>query len=296
MFREINKIIENKITDTNLDYFCVIVGRSPSKGARSPVLWNRVFEAENKKIKMLPVDVIPEKLSDLFFYLQENDRCLGGAVAVPYKKSMFNFVKHHTSQEVKSIGAINCFFRKDRETKKKFTGTNTDGEAALDPIMSFLKGPKNKRIALIGMGGAGKAIWGFLNDRFGDIHSLHAFNRSEVEIAHTERGKAEVFRIGEFENSLSSFDLVINSTSAGSTSSPDLSPFRLNLLKNAKPKAIMYDIIYDPLKTKLLSASEKIGLKTINGLRMNLIQAVLAYQYTNVTNFSTEEIYTIMDK
>jgi len=296
MFREINEIIENKITDTNLDYFSVIVGRNPSKGARSPVLWNRVFNAENKKIKMLPVDVIPEKLSDLFFCLQENNRCLGGAIAVPYKQSMFNFVEQHTSQEVKSIGAINCFFRKDKETNKNFTGTNTDGEAALDPIMPFLKEPKNKRIALIGMGGAGKAIWAFLNDRFGDIHSLHAFNRSRLEIGHSEGERAKVFTIEEFENSLSSFDLVINSTSAGSSNSPDSSPFRLDLLKKAKPKTIIYDIIYDPLKTKLISESEKIGLKIINGLRMNLIQAVLAYEYTNVTNLSTEEIYTIMNK
>ncbi len=296
MFRDLNKIIENKITDTNLDYFSVIVGRSPSRGARSPDLWNRVFNAENKKIKMLPVDVIPEKLSDLFFCLQKNDRCLGGAIAVPYKQSMFNYVKDHTSQEVKSIGAINCFFRKDKEPNENFTGTNTDGEAALDPIMSFLNGSKKKRIALIGMGGAGKAIWAFLNDRFGDFHSFYAFNRSKVKIVHTDLEKVEVFPIREFENSLSSFDLVINATSAGSSSSPDLSPFRLDLLKNAKSKAIIYDIIYNPLKTKLLLESEKIGLKIINGLRMNLIQAVLAYKYTNVTKFSTEDIYTIMNK
>ena len=38
--------------------------------------------------------------------------------------------------------------------------------AALDPILSFLNGSKKKRIAPIGMGGAGKAIWAFLNDRF----------------------------------------------------------------------------------------------------------------------------------
>ena len=95
---------------------------------------------------------------------------------------------------------------------------------------------------------------------------------------------------------MSSFDLVINATSAGSSSSPHLSPFRLDILKNAKSKTIIYDIIYDPLKTKLLSESEKIGLKIINGLRMNLIQAVLAYKYTNITSFSKEEIYTIMNK
>ena len=69
MFSDINKIIENVISDTSLDHFCVIVGLNPSKGARSPTLWNKVFSAENKKIKMLPLDVIPERLNELFFCL-----------------------------------------------------------------------------------------------------------------------------------------------------------------------------------------------------------------------------------
>ena len=58
---------------------------------------------------------------------------------------------------------------------------------------------------------------------------------------------------------------------------------------------IVYDIIYDPIKTTLLKNSEEIGLKTINGLRMNLIQAVLAYRYTNPTSLSIEEIYKTMN-
>ena len=57
---------------------------------------------------------------------------------------------------------------------------------------------------------------------------------------------------------------------------------------------VVYDIIYDPLKTTLLKNSEGMGLKTINGLRMNLIQAVLAYSYTNHTVLAKEEIYKIM--
>ena len=57
---------------------------------------------------------------------------------------------------------------------------------------------------------------------------------------------------------------------------------------------VVYDIIYDPLKTTLLKTSEELGLKTINGLRMNLIQAVLAYRYTNQTILSMYEIYKAM--
>ena len=66
MFSDIINIIENNIADTDLDQFCVILGLNPSKGARSPTLWNRVFSSEEKKIKMLPLDVSPERLKELF--------------------------------------------------------------------------------------------------------------------------------------------------------------------------------------------------------------------------------------
>ena len=41
----------------------------------------------------------------------------------------------------------------------------------------------------------------------------------------------------------------------------------------------MYDIIYNPKKTKLLKLSEELGLKTLNGLQMNFLQAVIAFNY-----------------
>ena len=90
MFDDINKIIENNITDTDLVNFCAIIGSNPSQGARSPTLWNKVFSAEKKKVKMLPLDVKPENVGHLFHCLQEHSQCLGGAVAVPYKEKLFN--------------------------------------------------------------------------------------------------------------------------------------------------------------------------------------------------------------
>ena len=87
---------------------------------------------------------------------------------------------------------------------------------------------------------------------------------------------------------------MINATSVGHAESIDITPIPIKLLAKAKNTMVVYDIIYDPLKTKLLKNSEEIGLKIINGLRMNLIQAVLAYSYTNPTSLAKEEIYKIM--
>ena len=88
---------------------------------------------------------------------------------------------------------------------------------------------------------------------------------------------------------------MINATSIGHVESIDKTPVPIKFLATAKNKMIVYDIIYDPPKTILLKNSEGIGLKTINGLRMNLIQAVLAYSYTNPTSLSIKEIYNVMN-
>ena len=90
-------------------------------------------------------------------------------------------------------------------------------------------------------------------------------------------------------------DLIINSTSLGSNNSFNETPIDHDVLLNAKKKAIIYDIIYDPPKTKLLKIAQEIGLKTINGLNMNIVQAVLAFHYTNKTALSQKKIFEIMN-
>ena len=90
MFRHLNEIIENEIKEPNLDFYSVIVGTKPSVGARSPKLWNKVYKYEEKKVRMVPLDVEEGKIEQLFNYLKQDKHCLGGAVAVPFKETEFS--------------------------------------------------------------------------------------------------------------------------------------------------------------------------------------------------------------
>ncbi len=297
MFRHLNKIIENEIKEPNLDFYSVIVGTKPSVGARSPKLWNKVYKYEEKKVRMVPLDVREEKIEQLFNYLKHDKNCLGGAVAVPYKETIFNFIKDNVEEEIKAIGAVNCFYRPPPSSflVDEFIGTNTDGEAALEPIKKQLKESQNLNIALLGYGGAGKAILAFLLRDFKRKHKFHIFNRSPINIKYSKKFDLHSYSLNDLETYLPNFDLLINATSVGHVESIGVTPIPTKLLTKAKNTMVVYDIIYDPLKTTLLKDSEEIGLSTINGLRMNLIQAVLAYSYTNHTVLSKEEICKIMN-
>ena len=295
MFRYLNNIIENEVQEANLDFYSVIVGTKPSMGARSPELWNKVYRYEEKKVRMVPLDVREEKLEQLFNYLKDDKCCLGGAVAVPYKEKMFDLIKDSVNEEIKAIGAVNCFYRSDTgPLTVEFTGTNTDGEAALEPIRQQLTERQNLNICLLGYGGAGKAILAFLGRDFKRKHKVNIFNRSPINIKNSKKSSWNSYSLNDLGSFLPDCDLLINATSVGHLESIDVNVVPKKLLAKAKNKMIVYDIIYDPLKTTLLKNSEELGLRTLNGLRMNLIQAVLAYRYTNQTVLAKEEIYEIM--
>tara|TARA_A100001015_G_scaffold208376_1_gene233164 strand:- start:465 stop:1355 length:891 start_codon:yes stop_codon:yes gene_type:complete len=295
MFKALNAIIENKISESNLDFYTVIIGTKPSKGARSPALWNKVYDHEEKKVRMVPLDVKEEKLEQVFNYLKEDKHCLGGAIAVPYKEKIFNLIRDNVKEEIKAIGAVNCFHRLAMgPLTGGFTGTNTDGEAALEPIMEKLREKKNLNIGVIGFGGAGKAILAFLLRDFKKKHKFCMFNRCPVNIKDGGGNGLFSYSLNDLDTFLPHCDLLINATSAGHIESVNITPVSAALLATARKTMVVYDIIYDPIKTLLLRNSEEIGLRTINGLRMNLIQAVLAYSYTNPTNLAKEKIYEIM--
>ncbi len=282
--------------ESSLDFYSVIIGTNPSRGARSPTLWNKVYKYEEKNIRMVPLDVQEEKLEQLFYILKEDKQCLGGSVAVPYKEKVFDLIKDNVKEEIKAVGAVNCFYR-PRFTNfvNEFTGTNTDGEAALEPIRDLVTKNNNLTIGLLGFGGAGKAILAFLLKDFKERHKIHIFNRSPVNFKNSKKFGLHSYSLNDLETYLPNLDLLINSTSIGHIESNISTPVPAEILKKAKKTLVVYDIIYDPIKTTLLKNSEEIGLETINGLRMNLIQAALAYRYTNPTNLVIEEIHKIMN-
>ena len=296
MFEHLNNIIDNKLPETGLDFYSVIVGTKPSKGARSPKLWNKVYTYEGKNVLMVPVDVKEENLETLFNYLKQDKHCLGGAVAVPYKEKIFNLIKNNVREEIRAIGAINCFYRlTSGHLANDFTGTNTDGEACLEPVRKQLTETNNLNIGLMGYGGAGKAILNFLLKDFDDKHKIYVFNRNPIKIKDVGRGKLFTCALDDLATYIPHLDLLINATSVGHIDNIHSTPVPTQVLEQAKKTMIVYDIIYDPKRTKLLKDSEEKGLKTINGLRMNLIQAVLAYSYTNPTALEKEEIFNIMN-
>ena len=107
-------LIENQVDIELLDQFAAIIGKSPSKGARSPELWNKVFSESGLNYRMIPLDVNKEKVEDLLNSLNEDNKFLGGAVAIPYKEVVAKWLGSNITSEAKKIGAVNCLYRNSK--------------------------------------------------------------------------------------------------------------------------------------------------------------------------------------
>ena len=273
---EINKLILNKFKIDGLEKFAVIIGFNPSKTARSPVLWNAAFKANNLNFSMIPIDVEKKNLNKVLKILSDSNKFIGGSVTIPYKNDVAYILGDNLTKEAKNIGAINCMFKNE---KKIVIGTNTDGEASLISFKKNFGEIKNKNILLLGLGGAGKAVMNYFLRELAD-GKMYVSTRNENKYKfYKNYQNINFIKWNEKEKILNEIDIIINCTSLGFDSNIEKTPFNLDDLRKLKKECIVYDIIYNPKKTKLLKLSEKLGLKTLNGLQMNLLQAVIAFNY-----------------
>lgn len=290
---EISKFIENKFEIDGLEKFAVIIGLNPSKTARSPNLWNAAFKANNLSFSMIPLDVEKRNLVKVLEILSNSNKFIGGSVTIPYKSDVAHILGDNLTKEAKNIGAINCIFK---DGKNIIMGTNTDGEASLTSFKKKFGDIKNKNILLLGLGGAGKAVLNyFLRELVEGKMYISSFNENKYEFYKNYKN-INFVNWNEKDKIIDKLDVVINCTSLGFDSKIEKTPLNIEELGKLKKTCIVYDIIYNPKKTKLLKLSEELGLKTLNGLEMNLLQAVIAFNYvvklnnTNITEQSMKGI------
>jgi shikimate dehydrogenase len=196
----------------------------------------------------------------------------GANVTMPFKKEVVKYldaldVSAHLCCAVNTIVNVNSVL----------TGYNTDGEGALKALDRFTI-VDGKKVLLLGAGGAGSAIASALIDRISDLIIL---NR-DVSKAHrlVERlgrreGKVKARKLSytNLEREIKDSDILINATSIGFKN--DVSPVPRRLLR---PSLVVMDIVYAPLRTRLLRYAEEEGCVAIDGLWMLIYQGAESFR------------------
>lgn len=258
-----------------MELFCIF--GDPINHSKSPLMHNSAFMAfgiNSCYTRYLLKD--GKSLKNRFLNLNLK----GANITVPHKEDAF-LACDEIRGVAKKIGAVNTIVLE----KDKIIGYNTDALGFMESIKEF----DFKNALILGAGGTAKAIAEIFNEKKIDFTII---NRTQKRLKEFQKKGYRCYSWQEFK--IESFDLIINTTSAGldNSSLPLEKEKLLNLFDSAK---FAVDVIYGK-ETPFLSLAKKRAIITKDGKDMLLYQGVLAFEIFTNFKYSKDEIKEYMQK
>ena len=238
---------------------CGLAGK-PIRHSMSPLVHNASYRDQGLNYKYILVET--DDIDFAIDYIKSNN-IRGLSVTMPLKIQAIKFLDD-IDPLAEKIGSINTIVN----TAGKLKGYNTDVVGAIRSIKDVMT-LGSKKVAMIGAGGAARAIGVGLIEEGAEVIIL---NRT-VEKAEKLAGALKCRFSGIDPPKLQNCDLIINTTSVGMYPSVDES-----ILQEIPAEAVVMDIVYYPLETKLLKSAKQNGNKTITGFGMFIYQAAEQYK------------------
>jgi shikimate dehydrogenase len=241
---------------------------SPVAHSLSPVIFNTTFEKLSLNRTYIPFEVSGDNLKRAV----EAARALefdGFNVTMPHKTTILDLLDR-LDENAEKNGAVNTVVR----TKNGLVGYNTDGEGAIRALRSYGFEPRNKRILVLGAGGAAQALVHRFSSENNRLSILNRTVEKARELADNAKGTGRT-SYGELskdnlENGLRDADILVNATPIRTSTLTLQLGIPLNKLRDTN---WVFDLAYD-------KPSEPIPARfgTISALEMLVHQAALSYE------------------
>ena len=193
-------------------------------------------------------------------------------VTIPYKVAVMAHCAT-LSPRAKAIGSVNTLVRRPDGT---LHGDNTDDAGFTAMVEESGVDPAGKTCVVLGSGGASKTVVAVLK-RMGAKRVVVVSRRGEDNYGNLPRHADAA--------------LLVNATPVGMYPDVDASPVE-DLSVFPKLEAVL-DLIYNPPKTKLLADAQKRGIRTVNGLRMLVVQAAVASELWGCSDYDPKRCASI---
>lgn len=250
---------------------CGLLG-NPVDHSLSPAIHNAAFEKLGLNFAYLAFPV--EDLENAIRGIRALGHIRGFSVTIPHKVSIIPLLDS-VETTAKHIGSVNTIV-KDGAI---LVGSNTDASGALQALRQGGVDLTNKRVVMLGSGGAARAIaFGLCME--GNIEHLTLLGIDDKErtaLAADLRAKTGTtisdhsLNTSTLEPQLTDAELLIHCTPIGMHPKIEHSCVPKDLLH---PRLTVMDIVYNPLNTQLLQDAKAAGCRTIQGIEMFLHQAV----------------------
>jgi 3-dehydroquinate dehydratase/shikimate dehydrogenase len=267
-----------------------VVG-SPVAHSMSPAIHNAAFDRIGFDGIYVPLLVEPGyesfKAFAESFIAAEGLDLSGLSITIPHKENALRWLKERggtVDPLAESIGAVNTIVidRDGAGVDVRLSGTSTDYAAILDSITAKLGIRRDQlagyRVAVIGAGGTGRTAVAALA-HYGATVVVYNRTRDKADALAAEfsckSGKVVAADIGKLCDSCC--QIYINTTSIGMSPNVDASPFG-DRLPALTPEHVVFDAVYNPVRTRFLQQAEAAGARTINGVEMFVRQAAAQFE------------------
>ena len=266
---------------------------NPVSHSLSPFIHNEGFRRLSLNARYLAFSVKEEDLESTLSALRKMG--VGGLnLTMPLKEAVLPLCDS-LSKEARLSSSINTLVFSENG---KMTGCSTDGIGFFRALEAENGSVKDKKLCLMGLGGAGKAILSrAVYTELSEIRLLQRASSIEKNRCFIERVKEETGKkilLGSYEENLAEFleqsDILVNASNVGMREEASLIP-EVKLLHKG---LFVADCIYHPFETKLLSQAREAGLRYMNGLPMLFYQAVEAFRLWTGKSFPEEEVFVAL--
>ncbi|EZP56037.1 MULTISPECIES: shikimate dehydrogenase [Delftia] len=245
---------------------CVVVG-DPIEFTLSPKMHNAAYRTLgiDDKFVFVCCEVNKEYTSKIADFARVMGVC-GLAVANPHNTKIVQYLDE-VDPVAELIGSVNTVVNR----KNRLIGYNTDWVGAVTAL-ELITTLDKKKVAILGAGGAARAIAFGLRERGSDIS---IFARDIKKASALARRVGAVSLTFEEIAGVADYDIIVNATPIGKSPFQNISLVPASCLNSDQ---VVMDAVYLPLKTRLLVEAEKIGAKIVPGMEMLLHQGAAQFE------------------
>jgi shikimate dehydrogenase len=264
----------------------------PIKQSFSPFIHNVAAELTGTKLIYMPFEVHSSNLKNAVRGMVALG-IKGFNVTVPHKVKVVDYI-NKLSEETAVIGSVNTVVNE----QGKLIGYNTDVNGIVESLTQYKSQISGNEICVIGAGGSARAVIYTLIRNF-KPKKIYLINRTEQHAEALKQHFKSKMKFNDIVtkelqqpdliNVLTNCSLIVNSTPIGMY--PTMDDSVLSTPDVFVKDQVVFDLIYNPVKTKFLQLAESKGAVTVNGLNMLVQQAAKSFTLWTGNEFPTEKVY-----
>ena len=256
---------------------CFLLGY-PVSHSMSAVMHNAAFQELELDYRYELKSVPPDELGALVASELRRNEYAGGSITIPHKLAIMEHLNGIDSSALR-IGAVNTIVNEDGWLK----GYNTDGIGALRGITEVYGNVKDARVVIAGAGGAARAVGYQLSTVVQELTITNRTMDRAEELAVSLSANPECrgtvrsipFERDSLRVAIEDADILVNGTPLGMHPKTDETPIPIEVLH---PDLLVFDLVYNPIRTRLLREAERVGAAILSGVNMLVYQGVVAFK------------------